>query len=128
MHRSIVRRVLLAGSLASALSAAAVVPALAHDHYAENAHQGAGQVLANSGNHPKFAASGGGTYTSCESNGPFTGDTISNAWYGLETAHHGPDSGDPGKNDGFDAAGVPIRCYTADGNPATSDDQNPGIR
>ncbi|HET7726205.1 MAG TPA: hypothetical protein VFK54_02660 [Candidatus Limnocylindrales bacterium] len=126
MHRSIARRVLLAGSLASALSAAAVAPALAHDHYAGPAHGGTGQVLANGGNHPKFLPSAGGTYTSCESNGPVPGDTISNAWYGLETAHHGPDSGDPGKRDVVN--GVVDRCYTADGNPATSDDQNPAIR
>ena len=36
------------------------------------------------------------------------------------------DSGDPGKRDVVN--GVVDRCYTADGNPATSDDQNPGIR
>lgn len=120
MDRSLVgRRLVLAGSLASLLVAGSAGAALAHDHYAAPAHQGAGQVLANSGNHPKFIANGDGTYSSCVSYGPVPNDTISKAWYGLETAHHGPDSGTHGRGDG---------CYTADGNPVTSDDRNPAIR
>jgi len=52
--------------------------------------------------------------------GPIGTNTIGPAWYGLETAHHGADSGVPGKGDG---------CYMADGSPALGqDDQNPAIR
>ena len=47
-----------------------------------------------------------GTFTSCESYGPVPGDSIGPAWNGLETAHHGPDSGDPGTAED---------CYKADG-------------
>lgn len=93
-------------------------PAWAHEHRAEPAHGGEGQVLANGQNHPAFQDNDGdGKPESCESYpqpanfGP--------AWYGLETAHHGPDSGDPGKGDG---------CYEADAPPGGPlDDQNPAI-
>jgi hypothetical protein len=37
------------------------------------------------------------------------------AGYGLETAHHGPDAGRPGKGDG---------CYAVAGNPV---DGSPGL-
>lgn len=40
------------------------------------------------------------------------------AAYGLESAHHGPDSGAPGKADG---------CYQVDSIPPGSDDNNPAI-
>jgi hypothetical protein len=41
------------------------------------------------------------------------------AGYGLETAHHGPDQGTPGKGDG---------CFALDGHPADPDlDRNPAI-
>jgi hypothetical protein len=108
------------------LTAAAVValvgalPATAHDHYAQPAagagpHNGNGQVLANSQNHPAFVNG-----ESCETNAlpPDFGP----AWFGLETAHHGPDAGaKPGKDDG---------CYQTEGrlsplNPAS--DRNPAI-
>jgi hypothetical protein len=94
-------------------------PAWAHPHVAQPAHGGEGQVLANGANHPRFVAIEDGKFESCESYGPIPGSTIHPAWYGLETAHHGPDSGKPGKADG---------CYVADGNPAQGqDDQNPAI-
>jgi len=99
-------------------------PAWAHRHQAEPAHGGEGQFLANGANHPRFIdPDGDGNYESCESYGPIPGSEISPAWYGLETAHHGRDSGDPGKGDD---------CYLADGNPgsvdpALRDDQNPAI-
>jgi hypothetical protein len=118
--RSIVGRGILGVSLAGALAVAAAAPVAAHQHYAEPAHGGTGQVLANGQYHPKFLSNGDGTFSSCVSYGPTALGPIGPAWYGLETAHHGPDSGDPGKGDG---------CYTADGNPALGeDDQNPAIR
>lgn len=101
--------VLLLGALAS--------PAYAHKHVAEPAHGGEGQVLANGANHPAFVPVGDGTFESCESGTLLPG--FAPAWYGLETAHHGPDSGDPGKEDG---------CYLADASPlGQDDDENPAI-
>lgn len=105
----------------------AALPAFAHLHTldpdgdGQPLKTGQGEVvyLANGQNHPRFVAVGDGTFESCESYGPIPGSEIGPAWYGLETAHHGPDSGDPGKADG---------CYVADGNPALGeDDQNPAI-
>ena len=119
-RRSFLIRGITGAALAGALAVAAVGPVAAHAHYAENGQAGAGQVLANGQNHPRFISNGDGTYTSCESYGPISGQSIGPAWFGVETAHHGPDSGTPGKGDG---------CYTADGNPgAGQDDQNPAIR
>jgi len=113
-------RALLGLALGGALLLSTVVPVAAHDHFSENGQAGAGQVLANGQNHPRFLPNGDGTFTSCESFGPVPGDTFGPAWYGLETAHHGPDSGDAGRAD---------RCYRADGSPAAGeDDQNPAIR
>jgi hypothetical protein len=104
----------------AALVLATAAPVAAHSHFAENGQAGSGQVLANGQNHPRFQPNGDGTFSSCESYGPVPGGSIGNAWFGLETAHHGPDSGDPGKGDG---------CYMADGSPgAGQDDQNPAIR
>lgn len=115
-----VGRMAVALGLVGGLLAAGVGPVAAHSHFAENGQAGAGQVLANGQNHPRFLSNGDGTFSSCESYGPVPGGTIGNAWFGLETAHHGPDSGDPGRGDG---------CYTADGSPgAGQDDQNPAIR
>lgn len=114
------RRALIGAIVAAALLLPAAGPVAAHAHYAENGQAGDGQVLANGQNHPRFLPNGDGTFSSCESYGPVPGSSIGNAWYGLETAHHGPDSGDPGKTDG---------CYMADGSPgAGQDDQNPAIR
>jgi hypothetical protein len=111
----------LIGSLAlGGLLVGGALPVAAHEHVAENGQAGAGQVLANGQNHPRFLPNGDGTFTSCVSYGPIPGSSIGHAWYGLETAHHGPDSGAPGKGDG---------CYMADGSPALGqDDQNPAIR
>lgn len=78
---------------------------LAHPHVASRAHKGAGQVIANGQNHGAFSSSG----VTCG------GDP---AAYGLETAHHGPDSGTRGKADG---------CYQVDSMPPGSDDRNPAI-
>ena len=113
-------RALIGLTAVAALTLGAVAPVAAHSHFAEFGQAGDGQVLANGQNHPRFIANGDGTFSSCLSYGPVPGGTIGNAWFGLETAHHGPDSGDPGKGDG---------CYTADGSPGLGqDDQNPAIR
>ena len=102
------RRLAFATTIALAGALWAAQPVLAHVHEAERAHQGDGQVLANGQNHPGFVGN-----LACEGiNEPADSGP---AGYGLETAHHGPDSGDPGKDDG---------CYQRDGAP---DDQNPAI-
>ena len=104
----------------ASLLLATAAPVAAHQHYAAPAHGGTGQVIANGQWHPKFLPNGDGTFSSCVSYGAIGTNPIGPAWYGLETAHHGPDSGKPGRGDG---------CYTADGNPALGqDDQNPAIR
>jgi uncharacterized membrane protein len=95
------------------LAAASV--ATAHPHAAENAHQGDGQVIANGQNHPAFING-----ESCDSNAHLPG--YGPAWYGLETAHHGPDAGTSGKGDG---------CYQIEGGLSPLDpasDRNPGLR
>ena len=66
------------------------------------------QELANGQNHPGFVNN-----VSCAGINELPGSGP--AGYGLETAHHGPDSGDPGKDDG---------CYQRDTAP---DDSNPAI-
>ena len=112
-------RMLLGLSMVAGLLLGTAAPVAAHAHFAANGQAGDRQVLADGQNHPRFLPNGDGTYTSCESNGPLPGSSIGNAWYGLETAHHGPDSGDPGKGDG---------CYAADSSPSgEGDDVNPAI-
>jgi hypothetical protein len=100
----------LAGGALGALALPAA--ALAHPHIAEpSAHN---QVLANGQNHPAFQpVNEDGLRLSCAGVAelPNTGP----AGYGLETAHHGPDAGAPGKADG---------CFATLGNPA---DNNPAI-
>lgn len=91
----------MAGALLIAPSAA-----LAHPHTAGPQDQ----PIANGQNHPNFQSG-----TSCESFGGSYGP----AWYGLESAHHGPDAGAPGRVDG---------CYQTTGNvPPGQDDENPAI-
>jgi hypothetical protein len=70
-------------------------------------------VLANGQNHPALS---NGFTTSCLANGLLPG--FGQAWYGLETAHHGPDVGVPGKSDG---------CYQGEADLRTGDDENPAI-
>ena len=99
------RLLTLAAALATLVLASAI-PASAHPHQVSVAHQGQGQVIANGQNHGPFVAG-----VSCG------GDP---AAYGLETAHHGPDAGTPGKGDG---------CYqTTGGVPPSQDVANPVIR
>jgi hypothetical protein len=93
-----------------AVSAAA---ASAHSHVIGSN----GQVIANGQNHYAFVMQADGTFLSCDTFTALPG--LGPAWYGLETAHHGPDSGDPGKGDG---------CYLADASPLSeADDVNPAI-
>ena len=84
------------------LAAAVALPgtALAHVHTVQTGH--GPQALANGQNHAPFV-----NHVSC--------GVVDPAGYGLETAHHGPDSGTPGRADG---------CYQRDGAP---DDRNPAI-
>jgi len=103
--RVLVLKVYLAVLLAMAGAVVLARPALAHAHVAQPAHGGAGQEVANGQNHGPFNASG----VTCG------GDP---AAYGLESAHHGPDSGTPGKADG---------CYQVDSMPPGTDDANPAI-
>jgi len=88
----------------------AAAPAWAHPHQIDTNQDGvvdAGDVqLANGQNHGPFV------------NGVSCGGDA--AAYGLETAHHGPDAGEPGKADG---------CYqTTGGVPPGTDVENPVIR
>lgn len=108
MRRGLARRatvfLVMAGLSMTAL------PAWGHPHQIDTNHNGvidAGDVqLANGQNHGPYV-----TGVSCG------GD---HAAYGLETAHHGPDAGTPGKADG---------CYqTTGGVPPGADVRNPVIR
>jgi hypothetical protein len=99
----------------AAILALALTPsgsAFAHEHRVSVAHQGdnGGQIIANGQLHGLF-------------NDPLNpgvscgGDP---AGYGLESAHHGPDAGTPGKADG---------CYQTTGNvPPAQDVSNPVIQ
>lgn len=104
-------------SLAAAVAAAATLAlgasaASAHSHVIGSN----GQVIANGQNHYAFRLVDG-VWMSCVEFGELA--NFGPAWYGLETAHHGPDSGDAGKGDG---------CYAADASPVTeADDVNPAI-
>ena len=99
------RRIILLATLALLMTAMLAVlgagPAAAHPHVALNADHT--QVIANGQNHPGFFIDPvTELITSCEGVNelPNTGP----AFYGLETAHHGPDAGDPGKDEGCYAA------------------------
>ncbi len=91
---------------AGALLLTTVAPVSAHAHYASSGQGGDGQILANGQLHAPFA------------NGVSCGGDP--AAFGLETAHHGPDAGTPGKADG---------CYmTTGGVPPSQDIASPEIR
>ena len=103
-------RIVLFAVLSVALWAAA--PVAAHPHVAENAEHA--QLLANGQNHPGFQpVNADGLRLSCA--GVLEPANAGPAGYGLETAHHGPDAGTPGKADG---------CFAVAGDPQ---DGNPGI-
>jgi hypothetical protein len=109
------RRITAIAAVVAITALATASGALAHAHAAEHAHQGDGQVIANGQNHPAFING-----ESCDTNAHLPG--FGPAWYGLETAHHGPDAGAPGKGDG---------CYQIEGRLSPLDpasDRNPGLR
>ena len=99
---------------AVSLLAASAVAVSAHSHTIGSN----GQVIADGQNHPAFVFDPvTGKFVSCDTNTLLPG--YGPAWYGLETAHHGPDSLDPGQGDG---------CYAADFSPLSeADDVNPAI-
>src|SRR5215207_11770032 len=112
------RRIILLATVALLMTAMLAVlgagTAAAHPHFVLNDNHK--QFLANSQNHPGFVFdSGTGLSTMCEgvNEPPDSGP----AGYGLETAHHGPDAGTPGKGDG---------CFAAVG-PPPPPDTNPAI-
>lgn len=101
-----ITRVAIGSAAVGGLLLASAAPAAAHPHRVSVAHQGAGQELANGALHGRYSSTG----LTCG------GDSAS---YGLETAHHGPDSGTAGRADG---------CYQLDSMPPGSDVANPVIR
>lgn len=107
--RRVIERIIVASAVLAAVTVASTVPASAHPHEASPAHDGEGQELANGQDHGSFTQTEDGGGETCG------GDP---AAYGVETAHHGPDSGEPGKADG---------CYQTDSWPPGSDDENPAI-
>ena len=97
------RRIILLATLALLMTAMLAVlgagPAAAHPHVALNADHT--QVIANGQNHPGFFIDPlTGLITSCEGTLENPAAPSGPAVYGLETAHHGPDAGTPGKGDG----------------------------
>ncbi len=106
------KRILFVAPLAAAAALLAGPSAGAHPHVVANPSHS--QVLANGQNHPGFQpVSSDGLRLSCA--GTLEPADSGPAGYGLETAHHGPDAGKPGKGDG---------CYATLGDPA---DTNPAI-
>ena len=102
----------IAGVLAAAVVLALPAGAAAHVHRIDNPSHS--QQLANGQNHPGFQpVDEDGLRLSCE--GVLEPANAGPAGFGLETAHHGPDAGTPGKADG---------CYAVVGDPA---DGNPAI-
>jgi hypothetical protein len=98
---------LVAFAAATALAAWAAAPAFAHPHTAQN-----GQIIANGQLHGAFIYDATADLLKACGGDP--------AAYGLESAHHGPDAGTPGKADG---------CYATSDPDDTSPppDRNPGI-
>ena len=110
------RRIILLATVALLMTAMLAVlagTAAAHPHEVKNPNHD--QQIANGQNHPGYVHdSETGLSSSCESENDPNSDP---AFYGLESAHHGPDAGDPGKDDG---------CYAAEGKPPPPD-TNPAI-
>ena len=109
------RRIILLALLALLMTALLAVlgagTVAAHPHVATNAEHT--QVIANGQNHPAFSYDAATNLsTSCDTSAT-PGDP---AFYGLETAHHGPDAGDPGKDEG---------CYAAEGRPPPPSSHDP---
>jgi hypothetical protein len=88
------------------------VTSSAHPHVVNNPNHP--QEIANAQNHPSYVVDPDtGLSTSCEGE-DVPADPV---FYGLETAHHGPDAGTSGKADG---------CYAGVGEPSPPD-TNPAI-
>lgn len=105
-------RLIRAAAMAAMCTMALAGSAAGHPHIVSNPSHD--QVLANGQNHPGFQAiNAEGLRLSCE--GILEPANAGPAGFGLETAHHGPDAGTPGKADG---------CYATAGNPQ---DNNPAI-
>lgn len=107
------RHLRLPAATLAALSLLAVSAAMVSAH----PHTANGTLIANGQNHYAFIMQTDGTFLTCDT---FTAlANVGPAWYGLETAHHGPDSGVRGKGEG---------CYLADASPLSeTDDVNPAI-
>jgi hypothetical protein len=88
--------------------------AAAHPHVVNNPSHP--QVIANGQLHPAFDFDPEtGVSTACQSENDGSGP----AYYGLETAHHGPDAGSAGKADGcYAAVGGAPGIPPPDTNPA----------
>jgi hypothetical protein len=116
------RRIILLATLALLMTAMLAVlgagTAAAHVHVIEKNPNHA-QELANGQNHPVFVDEGA-LVTMCEGQENEPADS-GPAGYGLETAHHGPDAGTPGKGDG---------CYSGVDDLGTlpPEDTNPAIK
>jgi hypothetical protein len=112
------RRIILlatAALLMTAMLAVLAGTAAAHPHVVNNPNHS--QEIANGQLHPAFTYDAATNLsTSCDTS-TTPGDP---AFYGLENAHHGPDAGDPGKDDG---------CYAAVGGApgVPPPDTNPAI-
>lgn len=106
-------RLIVVATIAALAVFFAAWPASAHPHEVTKGN-GEVVVLANGQNHPGFQPENeDGLRLSCE--GTLEPANSGPAGYGLETAHHGPDAGNPGKADG---------CYATEGDPQ---DNNPAI-
>ena len=103
-------------ALVTAMALGGTLPAVAHVHVVKNPNHD--QQLANGQNHPGFQpVNEDGLRLSCE--GTLEPANSGPAGFGLETAHHGPDAGDPGKDDGcYAAVPDPQTGLPADSNPA----------
>ena len=115
------RRIILLATVALLMTAMLAVlgagTAAAHPHVALNDDHT--QVIANDQNHPGFFIDPlTGLITSCEGMLENPASPSGPAFYGLETAHHGPDAGDPGKDEG---------CYAAEGTLPPPPPANPAI-
>lgn len=96
---------------------AAAPAAVAHPHKIATPHHE--QFIGGGGNHPAFISG-----VSCADNAPAVpdGSPIGSSWYGLETAHHGPDAGTPGRGTGE-------ACYQTTGSVSPGlDVENPVIK
>lgn len=108
------RKTYAATAAATVVALSAPLYAGAHVHVVNTPHHQ--QELANGQNHPGFTYDAQtNTSTSCE--GVLEPANSGPAGYGLETAHHGPDTGTPGNADG---------CYSTTGAPPPPDN-NPAI-